>query len=372
MKQIFTLNLCAFFFSSIVYSQTITRDWIVLDAPINFVSGAINTADPIGPGDAGNGVTWDFSSVIADDTLAPFETQFVDPVETPFAADFMNANLAQTLIEDSLEGDFYSYYQLTDDQFSILGLGANVEESGSIKTVYSDPEVIMQFPFSFGNSFTDTWENTSTITSDIGEFMNTTRGEVEVTFDGTGTLITPAGSFDNVARIKTTSNDADTMEIQGILSITNTEREDYIWVKENFSGLASYTKSVINSETAIPGSPPISVGTFETTTFSWADAGITTNTRDFENGTLDVKFVSANPVLSDQVSFEITDENSGNLKYQIFNHAGVQILKNKVSTISGIQTIHIELPTSMVNGYYSVHFQAENGHQKVWPIILTR
>ena len=69
-----------------------------------------------------------------------------------------------------------------------------------------NPRTQVPFPFSYGDTLTDTWQE-----------YGGSEEDVLLTYDGYGTLITPAGTYQNVVRVKESYSDG----------------EDYFWYTLN-------------------------------------------------------------------------------------------------------------------------------------------
>lgn len=142
-------------------------------------SYTINESNYINPGPNGNNVTWDFSGLTSNasstlNILAP------DPT-------FPN-----TTHNFELVGQINTHLKLTPQAFELV---AEVTPNEIIN--YSDPITIFQFPMTVGDMYTDTFDGIF----DQGGFTIQRYGTIEVEVDGYGTIITPAGTFNNVLRI---------------------------------------------------------------------------------------------------------------------------------------------------------------------------
>ncbi|MES2764151.1 MAG: T9SS type A sorting domain-containing protein [Bacteroidota bacterium] len=105
------------------------------------------------------------------------------PSSTPYASSFMQANFC------SFDGNSYAY-----SKTSPLVLRQYGYASPSFSVSYSDPEDVLRFPFSVGNTYTDTWASTNS--------ANGTRTATStVTYDAYGSLTLPSGTYNNVVRV---------------------------------------------------------------------------------------------------------------------------------------------------------------------------
>lgn len=146
----------------------------------------VSNSSYVNPGSTGTGQTWNFSSApvtgSSSFTVAPSSS-------IPLGSNFPNASTAITT------GGASDCFEITSGSINYYG---GTFTPGMLGAVYSDPEKRLQFPFSYLNSFSDSFYATETISG------NTTYryGYVTVTADGEGTLITPAGTYSNVLRLR--------------------------------------------------------------------------------------------------------------------------------------------------------------------------
>ncbi len=158
-----------------------------------YTFGTYNTSsyDTTGvtPGASGANQTWDFSSITPIGT----NTSVIGSPNNsiPGASNFPSANMYITTNNDG-----YAFYNKTSSSMSFIGY---YQVSSGVTLSYSDPEIQMQFPFSYGSSFTDNFYTTFV----SGGINFVRQGSTTVTADGSGTLIMPFGTSNNVLRVKT-------------------------------------------------------------------------------------------------------------------------------------------------------------------------
>lgn len=126
------------------------------------------------PFDEGEMLTWDFSDLTVSDSSSTMYT-IVD--HSPYDADFPDATY---IVYD---GDNYSYSILDSDEYTLLGI-----KGPKTNNIFIDPLNYYMFPFAYGTTNSDDYQAPGQ------PVVNSSRAYV-----GYGTLITPAGSFDNVA-----------------------------------------------------------------------------------------------------------------------------------------------------------------------------
>lgn len=162
----------------------------VLTAAMNMAPvGATDTvsiATGVAPGVAGNGVTWDFSTV----ALAPAGLgKMVAPPATAYAGTFPTATHAIELSPFGSASPMYEYLLKNSSGLYILASSYSAATPGDNYTPNS--KLRIPFPFSFGNSVTDTFQK-------VGSPLDA----YTMTYDGFGTLKTPRGVYNDIVRIK--------------------------------------------------------------------------------------------------------------------------------------------------------------------------
>ncbi len=160
------------------------------------------------PKSAGANQTWDYTaSVINSTNTAVSTTNYTTATSIPGASMFISAGANVAATDSSIF--------LKSTSTTLEDLGAMYAD-GSVMYL-SNSLIMVQFPFTYGNSFTDNFSGTYTITS-LGTIN--LNGNVNTNADAYGTVILPATpsnlTFNNVLRVKQTT----TMNISGILSGT--------------------------------------------------------------------------------------------------------------------------------------------------------
>jgi hypothetical protein len=192
MKNV-TLSLSCFLVCSFYAgAQTITSAWAPSPWRANEIHYTENVSG-VSPGAAGSGQTWDFSG-LSDDSVNIEE--IVPPAGLPEAGLFGTATHA-SVVTDGDGVTLATYFQTSASAYTLLGAGiAGGGNTGSFN--YTNPIDLFRFPIGFGQAYNDPFE--STITA-IG-FSFQRNGAVQVDVDGSGTLSTPIGTFNNVLRVK--------------------------------------------------------------------------------------------------------------------------------------------------------------------------
>lgn len=160
--------------------------------------------------------TWDFSSVNGNPEL----TSYMTDANSPNPGVFPGCNLAEV---SSLAEN---YLQTSSSAYSYVGQLLDVAD-----ITYTDPGDLLQFPITFGDSFTDVIAGTAEIPV-IGIINASGTGVIKA--DGHGTLITSYGSIPNVLRIHVYQD----IDLGAMGNLTN---NFYFWYDQTHKvALASY------------------------------------------------------------------------------------------------------------------------------------
>jgi hypothetical protein len=120
-----------------------------------------------------------------------------------------------------------------------MSWGSKPNASASI--IYTNAEDYMHFPFTVGNSYTDVFSGTLNTSSTFYR-----KGTVTATADGSGTLITPAGTFTNVIRIHFVESYQDSANF-GVPYIINYGNDEYIWYQPGIHSALLAITTLTNS-----------------------------------------------------------------------------------------------------------------------------
>ena len=187
---------------------------------IQFVSCEGLTQGPAGPD-----VTWDFSELT--NTWEPGLITVISPADAPAGNDFPDANIVMNM------NDTIFTYAKTDAT-GIYYLGSQITTAMiPVLFKYSDIRTYLEFPFTYGDAFTDTYEGVSTA------MMTEIRlsASSSVTADAYGTLLLPNGTFTNVLRTLTTDVEIDSIFVKGMfVSTMTTNRTQYHWFAPDSKG----------------------------------------------------------------------------------------------------------------------------------------
>ena len=242
MKNITLLSAFMLVTSVLVNAQTITSSWVPA-VGFSQTHNIVNLNGPIGPGSTGQGQTWNFAAATSDSSYT--ETNY-SPANAAGGSNFPLASYG-TQVSDTTGTEFF-----VGSSLSLQVIGAYIG-NGPLNIIdrFQDAMDVMQFPASFNSAFTDSYWDTITT-----PFLNYKMiGSNDVLVDGSGTLTTPSGTYNNILRVKSINN----YQFVGLPplpgTITNGTTTSYMWVSPDFPGfmLMNYSINVegTSSDTTI-------------------------------------------------------------------------------------------------------------------------
>lgn len=186
MKKISTLIALALAASPLLAQYTMSASDFPQSGDYQYFTKCDTTG--ITPGPNGTGQTWDFSGVVPQG--AGVTVTYGAPASHPNGASFPGSNLVQSYI------GFYKFFNATTDSLELVG-----ERSvANTPCPYVKKPSLYIYPMNFGYLHSDS----ATGTYADGFISSVDRkGTYTVEFDGSGTLITPFGTYNNVNRIAT-------------------------------------------------------------------------------------------------------------------------------------------------------------------------
>lgn len=172
----------------------------------------------------GNDQTWDLSGV----TLQEAGTLDFDPASgTPYASTYPNANWAWAQDITGL-GPNYIYLDISETAINIIA-----RDVPSSPDNYTDPAQVMKFPMSLAESFTDTYVHTTGSSS------------YTWTYSGFGTVMTPLGTFTDVAKLESSEGDLLLWSTAPLYPILIAEGDNVLFFAENNVGVTEQHDSAV-------------------------------------------------------------------------------------------------------------------------------
>ncbi len=142
----------------------------------------------------GTGVTWDASALTIASGIPTVHLSYSASSTTSNGSLYPNSNFASS--DPSLSAVIgVEYFNFSNDSVVLWGS----YEPNTSHEIFQNPDKYLVFPFSYGQSFTDTYSKTNYSNATTVSSYQT--GSRTVSFNGFGTLILPQGTVTNVALI---------------------------------------------------------------------------------------------------------------------------------------------------------------------------
>ncbi len=181
----------------------------VLHNNLNFAIGdsyridGYNVVTNIDPGGPGGNQVWDFEVIEGEDFFVGETALCVNPSTTPFADSIGAAGADIAIKPFDSEFGAYQYYKTSASSRELLAMGWYQTGNTSF-TNYLNSNIDLQFPLAYGDEF-DFNTELLMYSIDMGYCVMRDSGHVAIEADAWGSITTPAETYPNVLRLKTTS-----------------------------------------------------------------------------------------------------------------------------------------------------------------------
>ena len=183
---------------------------------------AINTVT--NPGASGANITWDFANITPN---ASQKIDFINSTQTPYGAQFPNT-IAVAYADNLQLPSATISYEFWNSQGVALNRKGLANPLG-ITVDYTDSKQMLSFPFTYNNTFNDTFS-----ANYIAQGTNVSEvGTRNIIADGYGTLILPYGTVNNVLRVHTT--ETYTQTIPSFPNPLNYTVDTYAWYRGDWN-----------------------------------------------------------------------------------------------------------------------------------------
>jgi len=200
-----------------------------------FVYSAVSAQDMQNSGAylaAGNGISWDLSSFASsgNDTDAYVTPGSVNVAYSlffgfnAFGKEFAG-NIGGGMIPVSIE-DIYDFYDIQGGQFRRKGIGMTIMGM-PYPALYTQPDIVYELPLSYNDSYSHPFEFQLAVPALGSLKRNGVRTSV---VDGSGTLVTPAGTYTNCLRVRSEITQVDSIMTQFGNFGFPSESVEYTWL----------------------------------------------------------------------------------------------------------------------------------------------
>ncbi len=204
MKKI-TITLMAIVLSQILIAQPVLNNNLNFNLGDSWRLNSYLDVFNIEPGPPGANMVWDFEVIDGDYFDEGNPNICVDPSTTHFAdsTEVVQSDIAiMTTPTHATDPFIYQYVTSSHSSREFVAMGMYLDGNGTYGT-YKDALIDLIFPMKYGDSFSF---NTATLlfSLEAGYYYYNDSTHVTVEADAWGSMTTPAGSFNNVLRLKTT------------------------------------------------------------------------------------------------------------------------------------------------------------------------
>lgn len=270
----------------------------------------------------GTNKTWNYSSITLDNSSISSST-FVPISSVPNNILFTGATIGSTSGSNS-----YDVYKINASTREYLGSAA---ASSSNCTVFSNPMTLLTMPFTYGSSYFDTFG------FNINNQAST--GSLTIIGNGTGTLILPGITLNNVLKVSGTYNQIYTAPGATITAIG---------VQEFFySSISKFPLFTISTSTNTQNS--ISTTYIDGNVNKLVALGVGINESKFENNFS----IYPNPASNKEVSLSFFNYNESTVGITLLNTLGQVIKEYTFKDLNqGQNKVTLDLKTIPVGIYY--------------------
>ena len=236
MKKFNFLGLFTYILSTSLLAQ-FTIQSPTINVGENIIQVTANGVFVQDAGEEGVEVIWDYNWFIGIDEIG---LTYQTTNATGLSEVFTSSNYA--ILNDEL-GEFYKHGEQKTEKVGLL--------FQSILIDYDNPQTVLEYPFSYMQSFTDSF---------VGNFQYQgidiiTHGTTVVTADAYGDLILPYGTIENVLRLKYESSGGEDYEISGMPHQNEFTQTTYAWYSEESSIIPllniTFLESDVSTQTTV-------------------------------------------------------------------------------------------------------------------------
>ncbi|MBL7946664.1 MAG: T9SS type A sorting domain-containing protein [Flavobacteriales bacterium] len=328
MKSNVTLVLSFFLLRGALPAQTLTQ---ANSAPVPGDSYTVQRGSYVEQGNAGTSQTWDHSDLVS---LGATSFTYVTPASTGVSSSFPGSTVA--LPVPGIPGS-YVFYNSASTGFFQLG----ARQTGTT-LFYNNAETLFPYPCSYGTTWTDDFGSNYTSGGQSAVRTGTINGEA----DGTGTLILPFGTVENVIRIHVVEFSEDVLS--GVPYFTYAS-DHYVFYKPGFRGPIL---GIYQTTSATFGTPT------EVNYTQWVD-GADVSVQDLLDNSIGIDVF---PVPATNELNVLFSSQGGAVDFTVMDAQGRIVHQENRGASSGVDRQVLDVRT-LSSGVYHLRITARNGDQ---------
>ncbi|MFN2430514.1 MAG: T9SS type A sorting domain-containing protein [Cryomorphaceae bacterium] len=337
-KKIYLITISALTAAMLSAQPTIEFNDFGLENGTQVSLRGASTIIPIGEG--GENQTWDYSDLNPSGNITLDVHTAVSPDGQPAADSYPTAT--HVFEPFNVNNTDAEYKRFSDDKLEMLGIHYNPNQTSTPKLIdYTDPRTELEFPLTYGATFSDTYANEQG--NSIEDYHET--AEFTATVDAWGTMILPSGTFEDVLRVR--------YDVVGDFTTFGSSSEE----------IDPFTETIYAYYTAGIPSPLIRIAIRDYETYS-------TFSRKYYDGNVlstdnaeDVKSTLLYPSpVSDILRVELGLHQSTDVHLDVFDITGKRVLsQNKGILPAGKNSFTIPVST-LADGVYLTVIQTASGN----------
>ncbi len=189
----------------ILYAQPVFTSSINLSVGDSYRYNGYDNVTNVEPGFSGENQVWNFAAITGTLTIKGKTHVCMLPSLTPFADSAAVANADICVVGEESTNTNYIYFTNDNSSQVIAAMGSITQKNNALYGEYIKGVVQFKFPFTYASSFTYAYESQFyDVAKSFYYFRDSSIVTVEA--DGYGTVITPAGTWENVLRMKKTQH----------------------------------------------------------------------------------------------------------------------------------------------------------------------
>lgn len=195
IKKIYLLTFSMLTAAVVSAQPTIEFDDFGLENGTQVSLRGASSTIPIG--ESGEDQTWDYSDLNPSGNITLDIHTVASPEGQPAVESYPTAtHVFQPFNVNLTDAE---YKRFSDNKLEMLGIHYNPNETFTPDLIdYTDPRTELEFPLSYGATFTDTYANEQG--NNFEEYHET--AEFTATVDAWGTVILPSGTYEDVLRVR--------------------------------------------------------------------------------------------------------------------------------------------------------------------------
>lgn len=316
---------------------------------------------PVNEQSAGTNQTWDFTNdltLTGDSTVQIYR----DPNNVPGAGAFPNANMVSEIAGPG--GGIKTFIEANNNQIEILGEVIPTSQV-TYELNYDDNLKQFDYPLQYNDSFYDPYKGKDSVQVGGGTSIKILKGYNAMKYDGSGSIQTDSGTFNNAIRIKNDikRKDSTVTIVSGASTsqVTINETTSYIWFDKNNPSFPVLRISYVRNEVRTQVTNTVNYRKIVDVTKPLMDGPDSSQSSNIKSESPVQKTMTfPNPASSEfNVVFSIKAKT--NLSLVILNTKGQQVAKQEFGRVASGNFHHRFNTEALQAGNYILQIRTDEG-----------